>query len=344
METVLMYALFAFGLLIIIKGADWFVDGATWLAEVTGMPKFIIGATIVSIATTLPEIIVSSMAAFEGFSILSSGVENAQILATERVGMAIGNSVGSVVCNTAMIMAISIMFMPTEIDRKKFGPRVVILAAAIAALVGFTVDGELSAKASIVLLVIFGMYIFENIKSTKTDLEDDYIDEKPQSDKKTIARNTVGIVIGSFCVVIGSRLIVNCGSEIAKSWGVSEAMIGVTMVAIGTSLPELVTAIVAVIKKQPSISIGNVIGANVIDIALIMPICTLIYSGSLPVSEQNIYLDFPVCLLVSVIALVPAVIGKKFYRWQGVLLLLVYIAYIVVAGLKPDWYLSLVTA
>lgn len=344
METILMYALFAFGLLLIIKGADWFVDGATWVAEVTGMPKFIIGATIVSIATTLPEIIVSSMAAYEGFAILSSGVADAGLLAHEKVGMAIGNSVGSVVCNMAMIMAISIMFMPTEIDRKKFSPRVMILAAAIVVLTCFTLDGELSAKASIVLLVIFGVYIFENIKSTKTDLEDDYIYEKPQSDKKTVIRNTLGIIIGSFCVVIGSRLIVNCGGEIAKSWGVSEAMIGVTMVAIGTSLPELVTAIVAVIKKQPSISIGNVIGANVIDIALIMPICTLIYSGSLPVSEQNIYLDFPVCLLVSVIALVPALIGKKFYRWQGVLLLLIYIAYIVVAGSELDWYLSLVTA
>ena len=113
------------------------------------------------------------------------------------------------------------------------------------------------------------------------------------------------------------------------------------MVAIGTSLPELVTAITSIIKKQSDMSVGNVVGANVIDVTLILAICSLVYRGNLPVSNTNIYLDFPVSILVSVIAVVPTIICKKFHRWQGVALLALYIAYfaIVVAGLPS--YLSL---
>lgn len=340
METVLMYLLFAVGVVLIVKGGDWFVDGAAWVAEVTGIPKFIVGATIVSVATTLPEIIVSAMAAIEGHEVLLSGVANAQALAQEKVGMAIGNGVGSVVCNTAMIMAFSLIFMPTEIDRRKFSPKAVFLGVAVVALFALTFNGSLSSKASIVLIAVFLAYIAENIKSAKADLEDDFDEEKPEKDKKIIIKNIFYIVAGAACIVFGSRLLVNYGSQIAKSWGVSEAIIGVTMVAIGTSLPELVTAVTAVIKKQPSMSVGNVIGANVIDIALILPICSFIYGGVLPVSAQNIYLDFPVAILVSVIALVPTIMAKKFRRWQGIVMLAIYIAYLVIVSTKLDWYLA----
>lgn len=340
METVLMYLLFAVGVVLIVKGGDWFVDGAAWVAEVTGIPKFIVGATIVSVATTLPEIIVSAMAAIEGHEVLLSGVANAQALAQEKVGMAIGNGVGSVICNTAMIMAFSLIFMPTEIDRRKFSPKAVFLGVAVVALFALTFNGSLSSKASIVLIAVFLAYIAENIKSAKADLEDDFDEEKPEKDKKIIVKNIFYIVAGAACIVFGSRLLVNYGSQIAKSWGVSEAIIGVTMVAIGTSLPELVTAVTAVIKKQPSMSVGNVIGANVIDIALILPICSFIYGGVLPVSAQNIYLDFPVAILVSVIALVPTIMAKKFRRWQGIVMLAIYIAYLVIVSTKLDWYLA----
>lgn len=340
METVLMYLLFAVGVVLIVKGGDWFVDGAAWVAEVTGIPKFIVGATIVSVATTLPEIIVSAMAAIEGHEVLLSGVANAQALAQEKVGMAIGNGVGSVICNTAMIMAFSLIFMPTEIDRRKFSPKAVFLGVAVVALFALTFNGSLSSKASIVLIAVFLAYIAENIKSAKADLEDDFDEEKPEKDKKIIVKNIFYIVAGAACIVFGSRLLVNYGSQIAKSWGVSEAIIGVTMVAIGTSLPELVTAVTAVIKKQPSMSVGNVIGANVIDIALILPICSFIYGGVLPVSAQNIYLDFPVAILVSIVALVPTIMAKKFRRWQGIVMLAIYIAYLVIVSTKLDWYLA----
>ena len=127
------------------------------------------------------------------------------------------------------------------------------------------------------------------------------------------------------------------GGEIARNWGVSEAIIGVTIVAIGTSLPELVTAVAAVVKRHPSMSIGNVIGANIIDTSLILPICSFIYGGNLPVSVQNIRIDFPVAIIVSLIAVVPTIILQKFSRWQGVVLVMIYTAYLVVVTTEPNW-------
>ncbi|MBQ8575375.1 MAG: calcium/sodium antiporter [Clostridia bacterium] len=342
METVIMYALFAVGVVLVIKGGDWFVDGASWIAEVTGIPKFIVGATIVSFATSLPEIIVSSIAAVEGHSILMEGVGDFVAASQDRVGMAIGNGVGSVICNTAMIMGIGIIFMPTEIDRKKFSRKSVLLGVSLVALLVLTRFGSLSTKGAIFLLAIFVAYIVENFKSSKSDsLDDDSDYDLPQVDKKTVTKNILSTALGGICLVGGSQLLVKGGGEIARSWGVSESIVGVTMLAIGTSLPELVTAISAIVKKQPTMSVGNVIGANIIDTAFILPLCSFIYGDTLPVSAQNIYLDFPVCILVSLIALVPTVLAKKFYRWQGVVLLLVYLVYLAIVSVGLEKYLSL---
>ena len=157
----------------------------------------------------------------------------------------------------------------------------------------------------------------------------------------TVLSNVLLVAAGAAGIVAGSQLLVNNGSKIAASWGVSEAIIGVTIVAIGTSLPELATAITSIIKKQSAMSVGNVIGANVIDTTLILAICSIVYGGQLPVSAQNIYLDFPVAILVSLIAAVPTIISRRFHRWQGVLMLLIYIAYLIVVTTGLGRYLAL---
>ena len=328
MEIFLMYLLFIVGVVLIVKGGDRFVDGAVWVAEVTRIPKFIIGATIISIATTLPEIIVSTIAAIEGHEILFSGAANAVALSQDKVGMAIGNGIGSVICNTAMILAISMIFMPIAIKRKDFAPKASLLIAAVVALFLFSLNGSFSLIGAAVLLLIFALYIFENIRSAKNDTSE-VEEERPAVDKRSVITNILRVVIGAAAIVLGSQLLVDNGSKIAASWGVSEAIIGVTFVAIGTSLPELVTAISAIVKKQASMSVGNVIGANVIDTTLILAVCSFIYGGNLPVSAQNIYLDFPVAIVVSLIAAIPTIINKKFSRWQGIVMLAVYIAYLI---------------
>lgn len=345
METVLMYLLFVVGVVLIVKGGDWFVDGAVWIAEVTKIPKFIIGATVISVATTLPEIIVSTIAAVEGHGILTSGVAGAVAASQEKVGMAIGNGIGSVICNTAMILAISMVFMPISVKRSDFAPKAAFLAAAIVALLCFSLGGSFPIAGALVLILIFALYIAENIRSAKKNLSlsegENTEDTRPEVTKKSLTVNILRVVIGAAAIVGGSQLLVDNASKIAASWGVSQAIIGVTIVAIGTSLPELVTAISSVVKKQASMSVGNVIGANVIDTTLILAVCSFVYGGKLPVSAQNLYLDFPVALLVTLIAAVPTVICKKFSRWQGILLFALYIAYLVIVTVGLPWYLSL---
>ena len=339
MGNFLMYFLFVLGIIFIVKGGDWFVDGAVWAAEVTGIPKFIVGATVVSIATTLPEIIVSTIAAVDGHKILVSRVGDYIAASQDKVGMAIGNGIGSVICNTAMILAVSIIFLPIPIERKSFAPKAILLLAAVTVLFLFSLNGSLSLIGAFALILVFAVYIYENIRSAKSDVTQSD-SERPEVNKKSVIDNILRIVVGAAGIVVGSQLLVNNGSRIAAFFGVSEAVIGVTIVAVGTSLPELVTAITAIVKKQSSMSVGNVIGANVIDTTLILAVCSFVYGGKLPVSAQNIYLDFPVAIIVSLIAVVPTVIRRKFSRVQGVVMLAVYILYLVIVVGRLGSYLS----
>lgn len=336
MGSILIYVLFAVGIVLIVKGGDWFVDGAVWAAEITRIPKFIIGATIISVATTLPEIFVSTIAAVEGHGILVSQVGDYIAASQDKVGMAIGNGIGSVICNTAMILAISIIFMPIAVDKRSFAPKGILLIAAVCALFLLSRSGNFSIAGAAVLLLIFLLYITENIRSAKRDTGAEETGKAPASDRRSIVLNILRIVGGAACIVVGSQLLVSNGSLIAASWGVSEAIIGVTIVAIGTSLPELVTAVTSLIKKQSSMSVGNVI-----DTTLILAVCSFVYGGKLPVSAQNIYLDFPVAIVVTLIAIIPTIVCRRFQRWQGVLMLAVYVAYLVVVTTGLDWYLAL---
>ena len=160
MGNFLMYFLFVLGIIFIVKGGDWFVDGAVWAAEVTGIPKFIVGATVVSIATTLPEIIVSTIAAVDGHKILVSRVGDYIAASQDKVGMAIGNGIGSVICNTAMILAVSIIFLPIPIERKSFAPKAILLLAAVTVLFLFSLSGSLSLIGAFALILVFAVYIY----------------------------------------------------------------------------------------------------------------------------------------------------------------------------------------
>lgn len=300
---------FIIGVILIVKGGDFFLDAAVWMAEVSGIPKFVIGATVVSLATTLPEIFVSSIAAAQG-----------------KVDMAIGNAVGSVTVNTGLIMAIGILFMPMIVKRKDFMPKGVLLILAIASLLALSLPGKLTVVKSLVLLAIFACFIYENLRSSKR--AELHVLEKKTLAKKEVVTNVLKFIFGTAGIVIGSNLLVDNGSELAVYIGIPENVIGLTAIAIGTSLPELVTAITAIIKKESSISVGNIIGANIIDTSLILPICAIIAKGSIPVSEQALRVDLPICLLIACVAIIPAIIKEKFYKWQGILCICLYIGYL----------------
>ena len=307
--------LFAAGLVCIIKGGDLFVDAASWIAEASGIPKFIIGATIVSFATTLPEMLVSVFAALEG---------NADI--------AVGNAVGSVTANTGLIMCLSLVCMTCLMERRQFGVKACLLLAAILSLFGFTRDGRLSVAEGLLVLVIFAGFLAESLISARreqgTELKED--EERPAVSGKTVAGNIVKFVLGAAGIVLGAQLLIDNGSAIASLLGVPDAIIAATMIAIGTSLPELVTTLTAIRKKESSLSVGNIIGANIMDLTLILPLCSLILGKSLPVQSQGMLLDIPACLIICAAVLVPALWKGKFQRWMGFLAGGLYIVYLTV--------------
>ena len=307
--------LFAAGLVCIIKGGDLFVDAAGWIAEASGIPKFIIGATIVSFATTLPEMLVSVFAALEG---------NADI--------AVGNAVGSVTANTGLIMCLSLVCMTCLMERRQFGVKACLLLAAILSLFGFTRDGRLSVAEGLLVLVIFAGFLAESLISARreqgTELKED--EERPAVSGKTVAGNIVKFVLGAAGIVLGAQLLIDNGSAIASLLGVPDAIVAATMIAIGTSLPELVTTLTAIRKRESSLSVGNIIGANIMDLTLILPLCSLILGKSLPVQSQGMLLDIPACLIICAAVLVPALWKGKFQRWMGFLAGGLYAAYLAV--------------
>ena len=307
--------LFAAGLLCIIKGGDLFVDAASWIAEASGIPKFIIGATVVSFATTMPEMLVSVFAALQG---------NADI--------AVGNAVGSVTANVGLIMCVALICMECAMTRKQFGVKACLLLAAILALFGFTRDGQLSVLESVLILVIFVGFLVESLIAARQEQGSELPaqEERPKIDKKTVLLNIGKFLLGAAGIVLGAQLLIDNGSALARMLGVPDAVIAATMIAIGTSLPELVTTLTAIKKKQASLSVGNIIGANIMDLTLIMPLCAVIQGKPMTVERQGMLLDIPACLIICAAALIPALVQGKFKRWIGYLIGGRYIAYLII--------------
>ena len=307
--------LFAAGLLCIIKGGDLFVDAASWIAEASGIPKFIIGATVVSFATTMPEMLVSVFAALQG---------NADI--------AVGNAVGSVTANVGLVMCVALICMECAMTRKQFGVKACLLLAAILALFGFTRDGQLSVLESVLILVIFVGFLVESLIAARQEQGSELPaqEERPKIDKKTVLLNIGKFLLGAAGIVLGAQLLIDNGSALARMLGVPDAVIAATMIAIGTSLPELVTTLTAIKKKQASLSVGNIIGANIMDLTLIMPLCAVIQGKPMTVERQGMLLDIPACLIICAAALIPALVQGKFKRWIGYLIGGLYIAYLII--------------
>lgn len=327
MELFITLILFAAGLIMIIKGGDFFVDAASWFAEISGIPKLIVGATVVSFATTLPELLVSTIAAVQGRNLGDPA----------KVDMAIGNAVGSVTANLGLIMALALIFMPAVIRRKDYMLKSILMLGAAAIIAITSLQGALGWIPSILLILIFVIAMTENVHSAvvtmRAERECGLREERPKIERKTLIINLIKFAVGVVGIVWGADLLVDEGSALAGLIGIPEGIIAVTVIAIGTSLPELVTTLTAIAKKQTDLSVGNIIGANIIDLTMILPINMIAYGSDLPFSAQAARLDLPVCLLVGAIATVPALIASKFRRWQGVVLLVVYFAYVTISCL-----------
>ncbi len=331
------------GFVLLIKGGDWFVDGASGIARRFHLPEILIGATVVSIGTTLPEVMVSAGAALGG---------NGEI--------AYGNALGSIICNTSLIAAITIAIKPGPAARKSMTLPVTFffIAAAIYCL-GAYVLGTFSLAMGLVLLAIFVIYMVSTIlrmKKTAAGIEtvqleeqvgaliseaelearsgeDHTVESKEAGTKDSLFKDILLLVVGAILIAVGAKLLNDNAVIIAESLGVSKKVIGLTIVALGTSLPELVTAITALAKGHGSLSLGNIIGANLFNIVLVSGVAVTLNPFDVPVSgyiagiNSSLVLDIPVMLGVMLILTVPTLIKQKLSRWQGILLLATYITY-----------------
>ena len=300
-ETVL---LFLAGLVLIVKGGDWFLSGAVWMAEVTGVPRFLIGATVVSLVTTLPELAVSVMGVLEG-----------------ETELAVSNAVGSVTANLGLILGLSVSCAPAETKGQEFALKAVLMSAAAVILTGLCRRGQLRLLPGLLLAGVFALYLWSTAKDARRSLG------KRENSSTGAGRKLLAFGVGISAVILGSRLLIDHGSALARLCGVPAGVVGATVVAVGTSLPELVTTLTALVKGEAALSIGNIIGANVIDLTMILPVCAAVSGGSLPIGRQTRLLDLPICLVLCLLSVVPTLVEGKFRRWQGVVLLGVYGAY-----------------
>ena len=313
--------IFIVGLVLTIKGGDWFVDSASWFAEATGIPKFVVGATVVSFATTLPELLVSVRAAMNG---------SAQL--------AIGNAVGSVTANTTLIMGVSLVAMAGAIRRKEIFVKGGLLLAAIVGLTLLSLSSSLPVWSAYILWAIFMIFMITNLLEGKKGAATEV---KGTFEKKEVPGKVLFFILGTASIVLGAEFLVSSGKTIASGIGISETIIGFTVIALGTSLPELVTTLTAIRKKENSLSVGNIIGANIIDTTLILPLCAVINGRPLPVERVNLVFDFPVCIAACAVAVVPTFIRGRFKKWQGYALLVIYGLYMLFLILNEVGVLAL---
>ncbi len=323
MDIVLPIIWFIVGLVLLIKGGDWFVDGATGIAHRFHIPELLIGATVVSIGTTLPEVMVSATSAFTGHG-----------------EIAYGNAIGSIICNTSLIAAITIAIRPAKVDRKAIVLPIIFFftAAAFYATIAYT-TGFFSRVVGIVLLVIFAAYmtlsIVKALKRNPSDLAEIDADGEEASKPSPLWKDLLFLVLGAALIAVGADLLVDNGTIIAEFLGVPEAVIALTFVALGTSLPELVTAITSLVKGHGALSVGNIIGANLFNLVLVSGVATTISPFPVPANNEiagintSLLVDIPVMFGVMALMAVPALIRGKLSRWQGILLLAIYVGFCV---------------
>lgn len=303
--------LFLLGFVLITKGADIFIESTISVAKKTNIPEIVLGATIVSLATTFPELTVSAFASIQGHTTMS-----------------LGNAIGSIICNTGLALGLVAMIKPFKVDKKIFNSKAILLIISVIVLIILGMDktiGRMDAMALIGLLVIYMINNYNSIPKTGSRRTSNATNIE-YSKSSDMIKLVVMFVIGITMMIIGSRLLVNNGIKIAEVLGVPQAVISLTVIALGTSLPELVSCLTAIRKSHNAISVGNILGANILNIVSVIGLSSFI--NDIPILKQTSMVDFPFMILLLLILIIPTFIKQKIYRFQGLLMILTYIIYI----------------
>lgn len=310
------YVLLIVGFVLLVKGADFFVSGASGVAKKLRVPALLIGLTIVAFGTSAPEAAVSISAAIKGNN-----------------GIAIGNVLGSNLFNMTFIIGLSALFYPLVVEKQTVKKEIPIMLLSALALFAISADTFLTKSKTtmsldrgdgIVLLLFFSVfiyYIFEVAKNSRETMAVETVMMKAESIKMIIY--TLG---GITAIIIGGNMVVNSATDIARSFGLSETIIGLTIVAIGTSLPELVTSVVASIKKQPDIAVGNIVGSNIFNVLFILGASAVISPLSI---DQSLIVELVLNVLITLVFLGFSRTKHKISKVEGTILFCIYIGYVI---------------
>ena len=323
LSTLALLAIIVVCIVLLSKGADWMIDGVVDLARRTGMPKIVIGATVVSLGTTLPEAFVSVMAAYMG-----------------NPGLALGNGVGSIIADTGLIFGLTCVLAAVPVNRfilnrtgwVQVGSATLLVLIAVGALL-MTPDGQepmLERWVGFFFLTLLAAYLYITYRWARQGgaAESGGSQEVAEEALMSLARSWSMVVGGLVLVILGARVLVPAASEIAQRLGVPDDVIAATMVAFGTSLPELMTAIAAVRKGHPEITVGNIVGADVLNVLFVIGAAAV--AAPLAIPANFYYFHFPAMLIILFSFRVFISMNKNtFHRWQGVWLLSVYGVYVV---------------
>lgn len=303
-EIILLLAGFVF----LIKGADYFVEGSSSIAALLKIPTIIVGLTIVALGTSAPEAAVSITAALTG--------NNA---------MAVSNIIGSNLFNLLFIVGLCAILGNLAIGRQMLEKDFPFLIVATIAIIAFILVGwNIIRTEGIILLILLFIYLFYLIYTAKKSKQSQYV-EKP---RLTLPKSIIFIVVGLIGIILGGELVVNNASSIAMKFGMSETLVGLTIVAIGTSLPELATSLAALKRKENELVIGNVIGSNLFNIIFVLALSSTLSPIAL---KPNILIDLILMLFVTILCYIFARTHEKFDKKEGIVLLLIFILYMAFA-------------
>lgn len=310
------YVLLIAGFAALIKGADYFVDGASGIAKFLKIPSILIGLTIVAFGTSSPEAAVSISAALKGNN-----------------GIALGNVLGSNIFNISVIIGITALIFPLDVHKQTMRKEIPLTLLAGVALLILSADGFLKEGQSLLLdradglilllfFIVFVYYIIEAALNSK-DTQENYL---PENDHETpkLGLNILYTLGGLLAILIGGNWVVNSSIEIATSFGISQTIIGLTIVAVGTSLPELITSVTAARKKNTDIAIGNIVGSNIFNIFFILGASALISPIAI---DSHLMLELFLNIAMTIVLLIFSRSQNKIVRWEGIAFILLYILY-----------------
>lgn len=303
------------GIALVLWGADRFTDGASALARRWNMSEMVIGLTVVAMGTSMPEFVVSFFSALDG-----------------SADMSVGNVVGSNIFNTLVIVGFSAIFISLSLTRKLLVRDILFVIYSSLILVALTQDGDLSRWEALVLLMCFSMYMIYSYNVARSDVPSD----ETAGEKYGFGKITLFIILGIACLVGGGQLLVSNASSLAISWGMSERVVGLTILAAGTSLPELATSIVAARKGSKGLALGNAIGSNLFNIFLVLGASAIIC----PMKISGIgTLDWVALVGSAIVLFIFGGTGHKITRTEGMVMLLLYLLYM--TALVMGWELNL---